>query len=91
MIIDFQKKLEQYADLIVKIGLNIQPGQRLLMVDGSRNHGIPLTAAPLAREIAKKAYQAGASFVDVIWADDQMKLIRFQNAPRTRSKFSLNG
>jgi aminopeptidase len=78
----FDQQLEKYAELIVKIGLNLKPGQRLLMVDASRNHGIPISFFPLVRMIAEKAYQAGADYVDVIWSDDKLKLIRFQNAPR---------
>ncbi|MCZ7553605.1 MAG: aminopeptidase [Anaerolineales bacterium] len=30
---EFELQLERYADLIVGIGLNLQPGQRLTMVD----------------------------------------------------------
>ena len=74
--------LEKYAELIVKVGLNIQPGQKLLMVDSSRNHGIPISAYPLVRKVARIAYQAGAAYVDVIWADDQIKKIRYEYAPR---------
>jgi len=76
----FETMLEKYAELIVQVGLNLRSGQRLLMVDVSRNHGIPISIAPLVRQVAIKAYQAGAPYVDVIWADDQMKLIRFQHA-----------
>jgi len=79
---NLEAMFDKYADLIVRIGLNLKPGQRLLMVDASRNHGIPIQFAPLVRKIALKAYQAGAEYVDVIWSDDQMKLLRFQNAPR---------
>ena len=74
--------LEKYAELIVKVGLNIKPGQKLLMVDSSRNHGIPISAYPLVRKVARIAYQAGAAYVDVIWADDQIKKIRYEYAPR---------
>jgi aminopeptidase len=79
---NLEAMFDKYADLIVRMGLNLQPGQRLMIVDASRNHGIPIQFAPLVRKIAVKAYEAGAEFVDVIWADDQMKLLRFQNAPR---------
>lgn len=87
---DFEKRLEQYAEVIVKIGLNVQPGQRVLLGRSIfTGGGVPLVAAPLARLIAKKAYQAGARLVDTIWDDDEMKLIRFQHAPRDSfSEFS---
>ncbi|MBN1314121.1 MAG: aminopeptidase [Anaerolineales bacterium] len=79
----FEQYLDRYAELIVKVGLNIQVGQRLLLGPpffGVR--GIPLESAPLVRLIVKKAYQAGARFVEVLWDDDQLQLIRHQYAPR---------
>ncbi|MFX1574772.1 MAG: aminopeptidase [Promethearchaeota archaeon] len=79
----FEENLEKYAEIILKIGLNLQPGQRLLI--GTPNiyqYGAPIELAPLIRVIAKKAYQIGARFVDVMWDDEQLKLIRFQHAPR---------
>lgn len=83
MTSDFENKLEKYAEVIVKVGLNLQPGQRLLI--GPPFHGIlgvPIELAPLVRKIVSKAYQAGASLVDVIWTDDQLRLLRFQQANR---------
>jgi aminopeptidase len=82
---EFEKKLDKYAEVIVKVGLNLQPGQRLMIGAGAPyfgRFGTPIEAAPLVRLIATKAYQAGARFVEVLWDDDQLKLIRFQNAPR---------
>jgi len=80
---EFEQNLEKYAEVIVKVGLNIQPGQRLLIgVPIFGVYGTPLELVPLVRLITKKAYQAGARLVDVLWNDDQMRLIRFQEAPR---------
>jgi aminopeptidase len=82
MYSDFEENLDKYAELIVKVGLNLQPGQRLLI--GSPLFGglTPLEAAPLVARIAKHAYQSGARFVDVIWTYSQLDLIRLQHAPR---------
>ena len=71
----FQHTLQAYAELIVKVGLNLQPGQRLLIMKA------PLEAAPLVREIAVSAYKAGARLVDVMWGDEELVLARFQHAP----------
>jgi len=80
---EFEKNLEKYAKLIVKVGLNIQPGQRLLIGSPRRDaNGVPIELAPLVRLITKNAYQAGAKFVEVLWEDDQVRLIRYQYAPR---------
>jgi aminopeptidase len=80
---NFEQNLEKYAEVIVKVGLNIQPGQRLVI--GPPMHGglgVELENASLVRLIAKKAYQAGARLVDVMWVDDQLELLRLQHAPR---------
>jgi aminopeptidase len=71
----FQNALKAYAELTVKVGLNLQPGQRLLIMKA------PLEAAPLVREIAVSAYKAGARLVDVMWGDEELVLARFQHAP----------
>ncbi|MEO8606851.1 MAG: aminopeptidase [Chloroflexota bacterium] len=79
---DFQHKLEKYAEVIIKVGLNLQPGQRLLIGSSRFGRETPFEAAPLVREIAAKAYQAGSPLVDVIWGDPQLHVIRLQNAAR---------
>ena len=80
---EFEQNLEKYAEVILKVGLNLQPKQRLLIGGPSTfSDGIPFEAAPLVRIIAKKAYQMGARLVDVIWADEQMRLIRLQYSPK---------
>ncbi|GAH01616.1 unnamed protein product, partial [marine sediment metagenome] len=80
---EFEQKLEKYAEVILKVGLNFQPKQRLLIGGPSvADDGISFRVAPLVRIIAKKAYQMGARLVDVVWADEQMRLIRFQYGPK---------
>jgi len=80
---EFERKLEKYTEVILKIGLNLQPKQRLLIGGPSVfSDGISFGTAPLVRIIAKKVYQMGAKLVDVIWADEQMRLIRFQYGPK---------
>lgn len=80
--IEFERKLDQYADLLIRSGLNLQPGQRLLLGPGTMVRGAPLESAPLVRALVRKAYQAGARFVDVVWDDEALTLTRFQHAPR---------
>jgi aminopeptidase len=75
---DFDHQLNQYAEIIVKVGLNLQPGQRLLIgVPGALT---PLEAAPLVRRVAARAYDAGARLVDVLWGDDELRRIRLEHA-----------
>jgi aminopeptidase len=68
--------LAAYGDLIVRVGLNLQPGQRLII--GNR---VPFDAAPLVRAVAASAYQAGARLVDAVWGDDELTLTRLRLAP----------
>jgi aminopeptidase len=79
-----ERNLDKYAEVIVRVGLNLQPAQRLLIMGAPQLgiYGTPLELAPLVRLIATKAYQVGARLVDVMWSDDQLRLIRFQHAPR---------
>lgn len=48
--------------------------------------GVPIELASLIRLIVKKSYQIGARFIDVMWEDDQLRLIRFKHAPRDSFK-----
>ena len=67
-------KLTRYAELAVKVGVNIQPNQQLYIAAS-------LEAAPLVRLIVKKAYETGAKQVFVDWNDDAISRIRFEMAP----------
>jgi aminopeptidase len=81
VIAEFDRNLEKYAEVLVKVGLNLQPGQRLVI--GAPFFGIdgaPLEAYPLIRKIAKTAYQAGAKYVAVNWDDEELQRIRVQDA-----------
>jgi aminopeptidase len=80
MIKDFEKNLKKYADLAIKVGLNLQPGQKLIM-QAMRTGGVAIQTAPMVRELAASAYQAGSPLVDVLWRDDELKLIRYKYAP----------
>jgi aminopeptidase len=79
---DFERMLRAYADLTVAIGLNLQPGQRLLIIGPIANGGASLEAAPLVREITASAYRAGARLVETLWGDEAVLAARLQFAPR---------
>ena len=72
--------LTSYADLIVRIGLNLRAGQRLLIIGPLANGGVSLDAAPLVREVAASAYRAGSPLVETLWGDEALQLARFRNA-----------
>ena len=69
-----QAQIERYADLIVRVGVRIQPGQKLVI-------NAALDSADLVRLIARKAYEAGAFSVKVNWADDTLGRLRYEMAP----------
>ena len=58
--------LERYADLAVRVGANVQEGQ-IVDVFAQVEH------APLAREVARAAYAAGARHVDVLYGDQHVR------------------
>jgi aminopeptidase len=77
---EFEKNLEKYAEVVIKVALNLHPGQKLCIY-GPLTFGVSLEVAPLIRSITKIAYKNGARFVEVMWYDEEVHLSRFQNAP----------
>jgi len=71
-----------YGELAVRVALNLQPGQRLLILGPLANGGTSLEAAPLVRAITESAYKAGAELVETLWGDEALQLARFRYAPR---------
>ena len=43
---DIDDTLRKYADLTIRVGLNLQPGQRLAIIGPLANGGVSLDAAP---------------------------------------------
>ena len=84
-----EQKLRAYAHLAVRIGLNLQPKQRLLIVGPLANGGASLEAAPLIRHVTAAAYEAGAQLVETLWGDEAMLAARFAYAaPDSFDEFS---
>lgn len=63
--VDERERISRLARLAVSVGANVQPGQ-LLIVSALVEH------APLAREIARAAYEAGARLVEPHYTDRHM-------------------
>ncbi len=61
-----QARLDRYADLAVRVGANVQPGQ-LVEVMANVEH------ADVARAVARSAYRAGASYVDLRYSDPHVR------------------
>ncbi|EIA18925.1 aminopeptidase [Listeria fleischmannii] len=70
----FNEKLDKYAELIVKVGVNVQPNQKVVIASS-------IESAPLTRLITKHAFQVGALDVIVNWVDEDITLERYKKAP----------
>ncbi len=69
----FEQKLAQYASIVVKIGLNLQKDQELVI-------NAPLETADFARMVSKEAFEAGAKDVYINWSDEQSTKLRYTYA-----------
>lgn len=69
-----EERLTRYARLAVEVGVNLQPGQ-LLRVAAHPEH------LPFARAIAEVAYDVGARYVEVLYADPHVRRSRIRHAP----------
>ncbi len=68
-----QSRLEKLAEVAVRVGLNLQEGQDLVLT-------APISALPLVRLVAAAAYRAGAGVVTPFFADEAVTLAKFENA-----------
>ena len=71
---NFETVLNEYAKLCVKVGINLQPNQPLVI-------NAPIEGADFVRLVAKHAYEAGASEVHVNWNDEVLTKLKYENAP----------
>lgn len=71
---NFQEKLDQYADLTVYVGLNVQKGQFIVI-------NTTVDTLEFTRLVVKKAYEAGAKRVQVNYEDPVLTRTHFELAP----------
>ena len=64
--------IDKLAELAVKVGLGLQPGQDLLLT-------APIEALPLVRRVAVHAYKAGAGLVTPFYSDPEVTLARYRH------------
>ncbi len=67
-------RIERYAELAVRVGANVQPGQ-LVEVLARVEH------AEVARAVTRSAYLAGARYVDVLYTDQHLRRALIEGAP----------
>ena len=71
---DLQNKLQQYARLLVEVGMNVQEGQPVYIRSS-------VDAVELTRYIVEAAYQRGASDVKVNYSDEKLTRLKFEYEP----------
>lgn len=76
----FEANLTKYAELAVKIGVNIQPNQYLYIAAS-------IESAPFVQVVTKIAYEIGAKQVFVDYTDDQITRARYELAPEDSFDF----
>jgi len=64
------ERIEAYARLLITTGVNLQPGQELVI-------STTVDAAAFARLCAKYAYEAGCREVHMNWRDDTLTRLRY--------------
>lgn len=69
---NYQQKLRQYAQLIVKVGMNIQPQQPVFIRSS-------VEALELTHLIVEEAYLLGASDVRVVYTDPTLTRLKFEH------------
>lgn len=69
-----KKKLEKYAQLIVKTGVNVTNGQTVII-------RADIEAVDFTRMVAKAAYENGAKNVIVEYSDSKLELMKYEKAP----------
>lgn len=65
-------QLERYADLIVRKGVNVKRDQEVVI-------RCPVERADFCRILVARAYAAGAGHVTVIWGDDVVSRLTYEN------------
>jgi aminopeptidase len=68
------ERLERYAELAVRVGANVQPGQEVFV------HGL-VEHADLVRALTRQSYRAGASYVNVVYGDQHVRRAMIELGP----------
>ena len=75
-------RIDRYAELVVRVGVNVQPGQLVVL-------GCLVEHAELARAVTEHAYRAGAARVEVFYDDDHVRRSTVTHAPEAVLRTNL--
>ncbi|MBE5757165.1 MAG: aminopeptidase [Clostridiales bacterium] len=65
-----KNQLKKYASLVLKVGVNLQKNQELVIFS-------PVECAPVTRILVEEAYKEGASLVRVRWEDEKVNRLNY--------------
>jgi aminopeptidase len=68
------ERLDRYAELVVRVGANVQPGQQVFLFTAVEH-------LDLARALTRQAYRAGASYVNVLYGDAHARKAMIELGP----------
>ena len=68
------ERLERYAELAVRVGANVQPGQEVFLLANVEHRD-------LARALTRQAYRAGAAYVHVLYNDMHVRRALIELGP----------
>jgi aminopeptidase len=68
------ERLESYAELAVRVGANVQPGQEVFVQTAVEQYD-------LARALVRQAYRAGASYVHALYRDGHARRAMIELGP----------
>ena len=66
-------RLNRFADLVVRVGVNVQPGSGVLVTADTAH-------LEIARAVVERAYVAGAEWVEVEWSDGPIRHSRLTHS-----------
>jgi aminopeptidase len=66
-------RLERFADLVVRVGANVQPGSGVLLSADTAH-------LEIVRAVVERAYAAGAAWVEIRWSDGPIRHSRLTHA-----------
>lgn len=70
---EYKELLQKYANTVLKIGVNLQPEQVLMLES-------PIESIDFTRILVQRAYELGAKYVQVNWGDEVVTRTRFETA-----------
>lgn len=68
--------IARYARLLMGTGVNVKPGQEVVIQ-------APVETAAFARQLVAAAYEAGAGHVTMLWCDDTVTRLTYENVETT--------